>query len=85
MAPFPFNSIVDNLFYAGVSVLALWWGINASIPKIIGLGVRFGFSPLGTSGHTERVPIRGINPQALKALYIHIITAIDIYLESLKI
>jgi hypothetical protein len=29
------------------------------------------------------VPIRGINPQILKT--IHIITVIDIYLESLKI
>jgi hypothetical protein len=65
-------------------VLALWWGINASIPKIIGLGVRFGVSPLGTSGHSNGVPIRDINPQTIKALYINLITAIDIYLESLK-
>jgi len=66
----------------GSRVLALWWGFIGSIPKIIGLGVRFGVSPLGTSGHANGVPIRGINPQTLKT--IHLITAIDIYLESLK-
>jgi hypothetical protein len=49
---------------------------------IIGLGVLFGISPLGTSGHANGVPIRGINPQTLKI--IHLITAIDIYLENLK-
>jgi hypothetical protein len=51
---------------------------------IIGLGVLFGISPLGTSGHANGVPIRGINPQTIKALYINLITAIDIYLENLK-
>jgi hypothetical protein len=51
---------------------------------IIGLGVLFGISPLGTSGYTNGVPGREINPQALKALYIDLITAIDIYLENLK-
>ena len=66
----------------GSRVLALWWGINASIPKIIGLGVRFGVSPLGTSGHANGVPIQGTNPQTLKT--IDLIIAIDIYLESLK-
>jgi hypothetical protein len=68
----------------GSRVLALWWGINASISKIIGLGVRFGVSPLGISGHANGVPSREINPQTIKALYIDLITAIDIYLESLK-
>jgi hypothetical protein len=52
----------------GSGVLALWWGINASIPKIIGLGVWFGVSPLGTSGHSDGVPSRGINPQTLKEI-----------------
>ena len=52
----------------GSGVLALWWGINASIPKIIGLGVWFGVSPLGTSGHANGVPIRDINPQTLKEI-----------------
>jgi len=33
-------------------------------------------------GHANGVPIRGINPQTLKT--IHLITAIDVYLESLK-
>jgi hypothetical protein len=46
-------------------VLALWWGFNASIPKIIGLGI-----------------YSDINPQTLKT--IDLITAIDIYLKSLK-
>jgi hypothetical protein len=49
-------------------VLASWREINASIPMIIGLGVRFGVSPLGTSGHANGVPIRGINPQTLKEI-----------------
>jgi hypothetical protein len=35
---------------------------------IIGLGVRFGVSPLGTSGHSNGVPSRGINPQTLKEI-----------------
>ena len=52
----------------GSRVLALWWGINGSIPKIIGLGVCFGVSPLGTSGHANGVPIRDINPQTLKEI-----------------
>jgi len=34
-------------------------------------------------GYANGVPVRGINPQTLKT--IHIITVIDIYLESLKI
>jgi hypothetical protein len=68
----------------GSRVLALWRGINGSTSMIIGLGVLFGISPLGTSGYTNRVPIRGINPQTIKALYIDLITAIDIYLENLK-
>ena len=29
----------------GSRVLALWRGINASIPKIIGLGIYFGINP----------------------------------------
>ena len=66
----------------GSRVLALWWGINGFISTIIGLGVRFGVSPLGTSGHANGVPSRGINPRTLKT--IHLITAIDVYLESLK-
>jgi hypothetical protein len=68
----------------GSRVLALWRGINGSTSMIIGLGVLFGISPLGTSGHANGVPIRGINPQTIKALYINLITAIDIYLENLK-
>ncbi len=52
----------------GSRVLALWWGFNASIPKIVGLGVLFGVSPLGTSGHANGVPIRGINPQTIKEI-----------------
>jgi hypothetical protein len=35
---------------------------------IIGLEIRFGVSPLGTSGHANGVPIRGINPQTLKEI-----------------
>ena len=66
----------------GSRVLAPWRGINGSTSMIIGLGVLFGISPLGTSGHANGVPIRGINPQTLKT--IHLITAIDIYLENLK-
>jgi len=66
----------------GSRVLAPWRGINGSTSMIIGLGVLFGISPLGTSGHANGVPIRGINPQTLKI--IHLITAIDIYLENLK-
>jgi len=66
----------------GSQVLAPWRGINASIPKIIALGVRFGVSPLGTSGHSDGVPIRGISPQTLKT--IHIITTIDTSLEGLN-
>jgi hypothetical protein len=66
----------------GSRALALWWGINGSTSMIIGLGIRFGVSPLGISGHANGVPIRDINPQTLRALYIDLITAIDIYLES---
>jgi hypothetical protein len=29
----------------GSRVLALWWGFNASIPKIIGLGIYSGINP----------------------------------------
>jgi hypothetical protein len=56
----------------GSRVLALWWGIIVFTSMIIGLGVRFGVSPLGTSGHANGVPSRGINPQTLKT--IHLIT-----------
>jgi len=65
----------------GSGVLALWWGINVSIPKIIGLGVCFGVTPLGISGHANGVPIRGINPQTLKT--IHLITK-NTYIPGLK-
>jgi hypothetical protein len=63
-------------------VLASWREINASIPMIIGLGVCFGVSPLGTSGHSDGVPIRGISLQTLKT--IHIIITIDTFLEGLN-
>jgi hypothetical protein len=52
----------------GSRVLALWWGINVFTSMIIGLGVRFGVSPLGTLGHSNGVPCRGINPQTLKEI-----------------
>jgi hypothetical protein len=52
----------------GSQVLASWREINASILKIIGLGVRFGVSPLGTSGHANGVPSRDINPQTIKEI-----------------
>jgi hypothetical protein len=35
---------------------------------IIGLGIRFGVSPLGTLGHANGVPSRGINPQTIKEI-----------------
>jgi hypothetical protein len=45
-----------------------------STSMIIGLGVRFGVSPLWISGHANGVPSRGISSQTLKALYIDLIT-----------
>jgi hypothetical protein len=52
----------------GSRVLTLWWGIIVFTSMIIGLGIRFGVSPLGTSGHSNGVPSRGINPQTLKEI-----------------
>jgi len=71
----PFNSIVDHLIYAGVSGVSPLVGdycfyLNDHRVR----GTRFGVSLLGISGHANGVPSRDINPQTLKALYIHLIT-----------
>jgi len=52
-------------------VLALWWGINASIPKIIGLGIYFGINPqtLKEIASSPKTPtLQGLKTQTYPAL-----------------
>jgi hypothetical protein len=59
-----FLPILYKIFSLESWVLALWWGINASIPKIIGLGIYFGINPqtLKEIASSPKTP----TPQGLK-------------------